>query len=87
VLPAHERDHPAVDEIREAIEAGGLESESRIPDLHVRRRGTVSYLCAVVVVTHNQLLIPSPARRGVAVQEEVVDSTIQVNLCNQTKAA
>ena len=86
VLLDREMDHPVVDEIREAIEAGGRESETRVTDLHVWRVGKASYSCAVSVVTHDNSLNPDRVRRWMAVHDEVVHSTIEVNVCNEVPA-
>lgn len=87
VLLDREMDHPVVDEIREAIEAGGREGETRVADLHVWRVGKASCACAVSVVTHDKSLSPDEVRRWIAVHDEVAHSTIEVNVCNGAHTA
>jgi Co/Zn/Cd efflux system component len=74
-------DHPVVDEIRQAIEDGGRNGETRVADLHVWRVGKSTYSCAVSVVTHDKTLTPDAVRGWVSVHEEVVHTTIEINLC------
>lgn len=81
VLLDREMDHPVVDEIREAIEEGGKESETRVADLHVWRVGKASYACAVSIVTHDHGLTPDVVRGWIGQHEEVVHSTVEINLC------
>ncbi len=81
VLLDREMDHPVVDEIREVIEHGGRDSETRIADLHVWRVGKATYSCAVSIVTHDATLTPSIVRKWLSVHEEVVHSTIEIHLC------
>lgn len=78
VLLDREMDHPVVDEIRDAIEAG---SDDRVADLHVWRVGKQVYSCAVTVVTRDCARTPDDVRRRLAVHEEIVHSTIEVQVC------
>ncbi|MDB5895588.1 MAG: cobalt transporter [Rhodoferax sp.] len=82
VLLDREMDHPVVGEIREAIEEGGKRSETRVADLHVWRVGKAAYACAVSVVTHDDHLTPDTVRGWIAQHEEVVHSTVEINLCD-----
>lgn len=81
VLLDREMDHPVVEEIRTAIEAAGRASETRVTDLHVWRVGRASYACAVSVLTHDAALTPATVRRWIGIHEEVVHSTIELQLC------
>lgn len=79
VLLDREMDHPVVDEIREVVEAGP--GETRIADLHVWRVGRNAYACAISVVTHSEAETPDAIRERLAVHEEVVHATIEINRC------
>jgi Co/Zn/Cd efflux system component len=81
VLLDREMDHPVVEEIREAVETGADEGETRITDLHVWRVGKKVYSCALTVVTHDATLTPDAVRRRLAVHEEIVHSTIEIHVC------
>lgn len=81
VLLDREMDHPVVDEIREVIEDGGRDSETRVADLHVWRVGKATYSCAVSIVTHDATLTASIVRKWLSVHEEVVHSTIEIHVC------
>jgi cation diffusion facilitator family transporter len=83
VLLDREMDHPVVDEIREAIEEGGKQGETRVTDLHVWRVGKAVYACAVGGVTHDRALTPDIVRGWISQHEEVVHSTVEINLCDQ----
>jgi cation diffusion facilitator family transporter len=82
VLLDREMDHPVVDEIREAIEDGGRESETKVTDLHVWRVGKGTYSCTVSLVTHDGVLTAKRVREWIAIHEEVVHATIEVNVCS-----
>lgn len=79
VLLDREMDHPVVDEIREVVEIGTDEAETRITDLHVWRVGKKVYSCALTVVTHDVTLNPDAIRKRLAVHEEIVHSTIEMH--------
>lgn len=81
VLLDREMDHPVVQEIREAVEAGGKASEAVVTDLHVWRVGKGTYSCALSVVTHDPTLTPARVREWISVHEEVVHVTAEVNQC------
>ena len=81
VLLDREMDHPVVDEIREVVEVPGDPAETRIADLHVWRVGKNVYSCAMTVVTHDPHLTPDDVRSRLAVHEEIVHSTIEVQRC------
>jgi cation diffusion facilitator family transporter len=81
VLLDREMDHPIVDEIREAVETGAKAHGTHITDLHVWRVGRNVYSCALTVLTHDPALTPEDVRRQLAVHEEIVHSTIEIQLC------
>jgi cation diffusion facilitator family transporter len=76
VLLDREMDHPVVGEIREAVQAD--ENGTRVTDLHVWRVGQHAYACALTVLTHNANLTPDQVRARIAVHEEVVHATIEI---------
>lgn len=79
VLLDREMDHPVVDEIREAVEAGNADTDTRIVDLHVWRVGKQSYSCALSVVTRDRALTPISLRDRITVHEEIVHTTIEIH--------
>jgi cation diffusion facilitator family transporter len=79
VLLDREMDHPVVDEIREAVVAGGGDSATRITDLHVWRVGKGSYSCAITLVTGDAHLSPVEVRDWLSQHEEIVHSTIEIH--------
>lgn len=81
VLLDREMDHPVVDEIREVVETGPDAGETRVADLHVWRVGKGAYACAISLVTHDPSLTPERVRGQLAVHEEVVHSTIEIQVC------
>ena len=81
VLLDREMDHPVVDEIREVVETGAHEADTRITDLHVWRVGKQVYSCAMTVVTHDRMLTPDVVRERLSVHEEIVHSTIELHYC------
>jgi cation diffusion facilitator family transporter len=81
VLLDREMDHPVVDEIREAVECGPEEGNTRITDLHVWRVGKQAYSCALSLVTRNAALTPRHVREQLARHEEIAHSTIEIQLC------
>jgi cation diffusion facilitator family transporter len=90
ILLDREMDHPVVDEIRAAIETGP--GKTNVTDLHVWRVGKRAYSCAVSVVTHDVTLTPQKIREQLAVHDEIVHVTAEIQLCqvvhsNQTSPA
>jgi cation diffusion facilitator family transporter len=79
VLLDREMDAPVVEEIREVVEAGADQGDTRIVDLHVWRIGRQSYSCAISVVTRDPSLTANRLRNRLAVHEEIVHSTIEVH--------
>jgi cation diffusion facilitator family transporter len=82
VLLDREMDHPVVEEIREGVEQGLADSETRIADLHVWRVGQGAYACAITVVTHSPALTPDEVRATFAMHEEIRHSTIEIHRCH-----
>ena len=80
VLLDREMDHPVVDELRAALESGPGWGESRVTDLHVWRVGKRAYACAISVVTADASVTPDRVREWLSVHEEIVHSTIEVQL-------
>ncbi|RFO97562.1 cation transporter [Rhodoferax lacus] len=79
VLLDREMDHPVVEEIREVVQASGADGTlTRITDLHVWRVGKNVYSCALSVVTQDAALTPARIRECLAVHEEVVHATIEI---------
>ncbi|MBI5921224.1 MAG: CDF family Co(II)/Ni(II) efflux transporter DmeF [Betaproteobacteria bacterium] len=79
VLLDREMDHPVVAEIREAVESGGPQGETRITDLHVWRVGKHTYSCALSLVTRDETLTPLHIRDQLAQHEEIVHTTIEIH--------
>jgi cation diffusion facilitator family transporter len=86
VLLDREMDAPVVDEIREAVETGPEGGGTLITDLHVWRVGKAAYSCAISVVTHDPALTPAHLRERLAIHEEIVHTTIEIQLCPQRDA-
>ena len=87
VLLDREMDHPVVEEIREAIEAGPALHQTRLTDLHVWRVGKQAFSCALSVVTHDRNLSATQLRNRLAVHEEIVHATIEVHYFTETPLA
>jgi cation diffusion facilitator family transporter len=80
VLLDCEMDHPVTDEIREAIAAhADWGATTRIADLHVWRVGKQRYACIVGLVTQDPDITADAVRRALAVHEELVHVTVEVN--------
>jgi len=79
VLLDREMDAPVVEEIREVVETGVNDGDTRIVDLHVWRIGRQSYSCAIGVVTRDSSLTAATIRERLAVHEEIVHSTIEIH--------
>jgi len=76
VLLDREMDHPVVDEIRAVVEADA----TRLTDLHVWRVGKGAYACALSVLTHDATLTPARIREQLAIHDEIVHSTIEIQV-------
>jgi len=81
VLLDREMDRPVVEEIREVVETGQEAGDTRITDLHVWRVGKSSYSCAISLLTHDATLTPNRVRQLLAVHEEIVHTTIEIQQC------
>ncbi|MBT2301576.1 CDF family Co(II)/Ni(II) efflux transporter DmeF [Variovorax paradoxus] len=81
VLLDREMDHPVVEEIREGVEQGLADSETRVVDLHVWRVGQGAYACALSVVTHSSTLTPDDVRATFSMHDEIRHSTIEIHRC------
>ena len=81
VLLDREMDLPLVDEIREAVAAGGAQGDYQIADLHVWRVGRQAYACAMSVVTPDRTLTPDRVREWLSVHEEIVHATVEIQIC------
>jgi cation diffusion facilitator family transporter len=84
VLLDREMDAPVVKEIREVIAAVSTNPETKLVDLHVWRVGKQSYSCALSILTSDPTLTASRIRDELAVHEEIVHSTIEVNILSTT---
>ncbi|HEX8962897.1 MAG TPA: CDF family Co(II)/Ni(II) efflux transporter DmeF [Rhodocyclaceae bacterium] len=74
-----EMDHPVTDEIREALRAAPWGGAVRIADLHVWRVGKRRYACILGLVTPDPGLTPDAVRAALAVHEELVHVTVEIN--------
>ena len=83
VLLDREMDHPVVEEVRAAVEAGGRASATHITDLHVWRVGKSSYACAISLLTHDRELTPGRVREWLAQHQEIVHTTIEIHQCDE----
>lgn len=81
VLLDREMDHPVVEEIRQAVQTGPEDGETRIADLHVWRVGKRSYSCALSLVTHDKHLTAVDVRKQLAVHEEIAHVTVEIVHC------
>jgi cation diffusion facilitator family transporter len=71
-----EMDAPVVAEVREAI--AGLPVAAEIADLHLWRVGKGKYACILALVTPDAVT-PEAVRRALAVHDELVHVTVEVN--------
>jgi cation diffusion facilitator family transporter len=81
VLLDREMDHPVVQEIREAVETGPDAGDTKVSDLHVWRVGRQAYACALSLVTHDPSLTPARVREQLAIHEEIVHATVEIQRC------
>jgi len=80
ILLDREMDAPVVAEIREVVAAASTHPDTALVDLHVWRVGKQSYACALSVLTRDAALTAQHLRTQLAVHEEIVHATIEVNL-------
>lgn len=76
ILLDAQMDAPVVAEVREAIETG--DSDARITDLHVWQVGRGKYACILCIAT-STAATPSDFRQRLAIHEELVHVTIEIN--------
>ena len=77
VLLDAEMDAPVVEEIRAVIAASPI--PARICDLHVWRVGAGKYACIVALATPDPQAVPDDFRRQLAIHEELVHITVELN--------
>lgn len=80
VLLDREMDAPVVEEIREVIATSSQSPDTRLVDLHVWRVGKDAYSCAMSLITSDPGMTARHVREQLAVHEEIVHATIEVNL-------
>jgi cation diffusion facilitator family transporter len=78
VLLDREMDHPVVGEIREVIDGRQAAHGLRLTDLHVWRVGRGSWACALTLVTTDPALTADTVRQWLAVHEEIVHVTTEL---------
>jgi cation diffusion facilitator family transporter len=83
VLLDREMDHPLTAEVREAIESDG---DAQVADLHVWRVGRQQF-AAIVCIVADHPLPPAVYRQRLAVHDELVHVSIEVNLCPRAPGA
>lgn len=82
VLLDREMDDPVVAEIREAVETGANEGDTRITDLHVWRVGKRAYAVAISVVTHERTLTAEIIRHRLRIHDEIAHVTAEIHQCD-----
>jgi Co/Zn/Cd efflux system component len=82
VLLDREMDHPLVGQIRDTVETGPDDGDTRISDLHVWRVGKGAYSCALSLVTHDPTLTPARIHERLSLHQEIAHSTIEIHLCS-----
>ncbi|MBM4226188.1 MAG: CDF family Co(II)/Ni(II) efflux transporter DmeF [Gammaproteobacteria bacterium] len=82
VLLDREMDDPVVAEIREAVETGADQGDTRITDLHVWRVGKRAYAVAVSVVTHERTLTAEIIRQRLRIHDEIAHVTAEIHQCD-----
>lgn len=80
VLLDREMDAPVVEEIREVVAVSSQSLDTILVDLHVWRVGKNAYSCAMSLLTSDANLTARHVREQLAVHEEIVHATIEVNL-------
>lgn len=80
VLLDREMDAPVVEEIRELVAVSSQSLDTKLVDLHVWRVGKNAYSCAMSLLTSDANLTARHVREQLAVHEEIVHATIEVNL-------
>jgi cation diffusion facilitator family transporter len=80
VLLDREMDAPVVEEIRDVIAATAQTPDTALVDLHVWRVGKNAYSCAMSLLTSEPGLTARHVHAQLAVHEEIVHATIEVNM-------
>jgi cation diffusion facilitator family transporter len=80
VLLDREMDAPVVEEIRDMIATSSQNPDTALVDLHVWRVGKNAYSCAMSLLTSDPGLTARHVHAQLAVHEEIVHATIEVNL-------
>jgi cation diffusion facilitator family transporter len=83
VLLDAEMDTPVVDEVREVV--AGLPVTAQIADLHLWRVGKHKYACILSLATP-EALTPAAVRRALAVHEELVHVTVEIERASPAPA-
>lgn len=73
-------DAPVVEEIREVVALSSQSLDTKLVDLHIWRVGKNAYSCAMSLLTSDANLTARHVRERLAVHEEIVHATIEVNL-------
>ncbi|MDQ2820099.1 MAG: CDF family Co(II)/Ni(II) efflux transporter DmeF [Pseudomonadota bacterium] len=80
VLLDREMDAPVVADIRAVVARASSSPATTLVDLHVWRVGQQSYACAMSVLTDDPQLTAQHVREQLAIHQEIVHATIEVNL-------
>jgi len=84
VLLDAEMDHPVVDEIRDVIRALDSSGDTALADLHVWRVARGKYVCIMSLNTTHNDITPQRVREALAVHDEIVHVTVEVNCTLQS---
>jgi cation diffusion facilitator family transporter len=88
VLLDCEMNHPVVDEVRQVIRNHPVwASVTEIADLHVWRVGKARYAVVLGLVVHGDCPSPDEVREALAVHEELVHVSVEINRCELPAAA
>ena len=82
VLLDCEMNHPVVEEVREVIRSHpDWAASTEIADLHVWRVGKARYAVVLGLVVHGERPNPDEVRQALAVHEELVHISVEINRC------
>lgn len=79
ILLDAEMDHPVVDEIREVIQQLDGSGTTALADLHAWRVARGKYVCILSLDTTHRDITPQRVREALAVHEEIVHVTVEIN--------
>lgn len=79
VLLDREMDHTVVQEIRDVVQENTAGGTTQVTDLHVWRVGKRAYSCAISALTTDPQLTATALRVRLAIHEEIVHATIEIN--------